>query len=298
MFASNLSEIKSLATLIAEELNIIIPAFVKRANDKYGKGLQSYIISTNDAISKLARDLLSELRIEDNPGEISLLDYENNTDAEIKVASAILYEQSHGHSYKNILKLVSRLSQDKRHQIIRTYTKFRGNRRHRPGRAFEMVNYTFDMFTNFGMFRDLHRHRILTLERQSLSTRHGYDTPLEIVDLGIEKDYRDCMYKCKEAYELIESTMPQEAQYVVNFAYRYPYFMRLNLRQACHMIELRTIPQGHQDYRKICQLMFRQIQTVNPVLAEGIRFVDLEIYPLERFDAEKKTESKRRENHG
>jgi thymidylate synthase ThyX len=88
--------------------------------------------------------------------------------------------------------------------------------------------------------------------------------------------------------------MPEESQYVVNFAYRYPYFMKLNLREACHMIELRTIPQGHPDYRKVCQKMFTEIKDVHPLLAGGIKFVDLQKYELERFKAEKYKEKKRR----
>jgi thymidylate synthase ThyX len=91
--------------------------------------------------------------------------------------------------------------------------------------------------------------------------------------------------------------MPKEAQYVVNFAYKYPYFIKINLREACHLIELRTTPQGHQDYRDICQKMFGQIKLVHPLLAEGIKFVDLNKYELERFNAEKNAEKKRSELH-
>ena len=177
--------------------------------------------------------------------------------------------------------------------MIRAYTQFRTNRRHRPGRAFEMVDYTFELFTNFGIFRDLHRHRILTIERQLLSARHGYDLPQELVDVGLDKDYRDCMYLSKQVYEEIAKTMPEEAQYVVNFAYRYPYFVKMNLREACHMIELRTTPHGHPDYRVICQQMYNAIKQVHPLLAEGIMFVDMNTYQLERFDAEKRIEKKR-----
>jgi thymidylate synthase ThyX len=89
--------------------------------------------------------------------------------------------------------------------------------------------------------------------------------------------------------------MPEESQYVVNFAYRYPYFMKLNLREACHMIELRTIPQGHSDYRKVCQKVFTEIRRVHPVLAGSIKFVDMNKYEFERFDSEKHSESKKRE---
>jgi thymidylate synthase ThyX len=97
----------------------------------------------------------------------------------------------------------------------------------------------------------------------------------------------------KAVYESMATSMPEEAQYVVNFAFRYPYFIRMNLREACHMIELRTSPQGHPDYRKACQKMYYEIRKVHPTLAQGIRFVDLEKYELERLDSEKRTEKKR-----
>jgi thymidylate synthase ThyX len=158
-----------------------------------------------------------------------------------------------------------------------------------------MVDYTFELFTNFGIFRDLHRHRILTIERQLLSTKHGYDLPQELVNSGLDKDFRDCMYLSKQVYEEIAKTMPEEAQYVVNFAYRYPYFVKMNLREACHMIELRTAPQGHPDYRIACQKIYSEIKRVHPQLAQGIKFVDMNRYQLERFDAEKKSEKKRQQ---
>ena len=139
------------------------------------------------------------------------------------------------------------------------------------------------------MFRDLHRHRLLTMSRQLLSTKYGFDVPEEISELGIEKDYSDCMYHSADTYKLISSTMPAEAQYAVTFAYRYPYFIKMNLREACHMIELRTTPQGHPDYRNACQKMYSLIKQVNPVISEGIKFVDMNSYDLERFKSEKNT---------
>src|SRR5918998_1152359 len=234
MHGSKLKEIRSIASQLFDELNSVIPSFIRRANDKYGQALQEYTSKTRSAI-------------------------------------------------------------DDRNRVIRTYTEFRTNRRHRPGRAFEMVDYTFELFTNFGIFRDLHRHRILTIERQLLSTRHGYDLPQQLVDSGLDKDFRDCMYLSKQVYEEISKSMPEEAQYVVNFAYRYPYFVKMNLREVCHMIELRTAPQGHPDYRIACQKIYSEIKHVHPQLAQGIKFVDMNRYQLERFDAEKKSEKKRQQ---
>jgi thymidylate synthase ThyX len=294
MFASDLTEIKLLADQIYTELNKIIPAFIKRANDKYGQSLQKYITDTKKAISIIAQESLTDIEIDNSPQNVKLLNYEDNLDAEVNVASAILYDSTVGHSLERIIHHIRSAPEYERHKIIQTFTKFRNNRRQRPGRAFEMTEYTFEMFTNFGMFRDLHRHRILTMERQLLSTKHGYDIPPEIYGLDILKDFKDCMYKSHEVYEMIDKKMPEEAQYVVNFAYKYPYFMKINLREACHMIELRTIPQGHHDYRTVCQEMFRQIKKVHPILASGIKFVDLNTYELERFGAEKNMDKKKR----
>ena len=145
------------------------------------------------------------------------------------------------------------------------------------------------------MFRDFHRHRALTLERQLLTTDHGYSTPNEIKVLGIEKEYKECMNKTRDTFEKIRKKFPEQGQYVVNFAYNYQYFMKLNLREACHLIELRTVPQGHVDYRRVAQEMFNQIDKVHPNLSGIMKFVDLKEYDLERFESEKRTEEKRKD---
>jgi len=295
MYSSRLKELRSIAEQLFGELNAVIPSFIRRANDRYGQALQEYIAKTEGAVSKLVENHLSGLVTEENPEPVRLLDHEDNFQAEVKVASAILYEQAKGQSLHRITNYVKSMSTEDRNRIIRSYTEFRTNRRHRPGRAFEMVDYTFELFTNFGMFRDLHRHRVLTMERQFLSTRHGYDLPLELMQAGLDKDFQDSMYLSKSVYEAIAKTMPEEAQYVVNFAYRYPYFIKMNLREACHLIELRTAPQGHPDYRAVCQRMYGEIKRVHPTLAEGIKFADMNAYQLERFDAEKKSEKKRQQ---
>jgi thymidylate synthase ThyX len=293
MYGSKLKEIRSIASQLFNELNSVIPSFIRRANDKYGQALQEYTSKTRSAIEDLAKFYLAGISPEEEPDLVRLIDYKDNSEAEVNVISAILYEQAQGQSLHSIKNYVKSMPIEERNKVIHTYTGFRTTRRQRPGRAFEMVDYTFELFTNFGIFRDLHRHRILTLERQLLSTRHGYDLPPEMVDLGLDKDFRDCMYLSKHVYEEIAKTMPEEAQYVVNFAYRYPYFVKMNLREACHMIELRTAPQGHSDYRIVCQKIFHEIKRVHPQLAQGIKFVDMNRYQLERFDAEKKSEKKR-----
>jgi len=295
LYCSELTELRNLASLLNSELDCVIPSFIKRVNEKHGKSLQLFITNTNREISKLTDNYLGNLQPDYSPQDVRLIDYTDSKDALVKVVSAILYENAHGQSLYDIIKLVKSFTQEKIKEIIFAYTKFRGNRRHRPGRAFEMVEYLFEMFTNFGMFRDLHRHRILTIERQLLSTKHGYDIPKEVIYSGIEKDFKDCMYLSDNVYRNLAKTMPYEAQYAVNFAYKYPYFIKINLRELYHMVELRTIAQGHPDYRYICQEIYKKVNDAHPLLTKGMKFVDLNRYELGRFETEKRGEMKRRE---
>lgn len=295
MHGSRLAEVRSLAGKMFDELQQVIPSFVRRANDRHGQALQAYFAKTEEAVRALAQKHLAGVAADSDPAAVRLLEYEDNLLAEVRVASAILYSQAAGQSLADISSRVRAMPAADRHEIINAYTQFRENRRQRPGRAFEVVDYTFELFTNFGMFRDLHRHRVLTMERQLLSTRHGYDMPAEIDDAGLAKEFQECMASSKDAHMQISAEMPEEAQYVVNFAYRYPYFLKMNLREACHMIELRTVPQGHPDYRAVCQQMYSQIKAAHPVLAQGLKFVDMNLYQLERLESEKKTERKRQD---
>jgi thymidylate synthase ThyX len=102
------------------------------------------------------------------------------------------------------------------------------------------------------------------------------------------------MYTSKNVFQKLRKKIPEQAQYVVNFAYNYPYFMHFNLREATHLIELRTVPQGHPDYRKVAQQMYVAMSKRHPTLSKIMKYVDLDQYELERFESEKRTEEKRR----
>jgi len=292
LYGSKLEEERTLASKIHCELDVIIKSFVKRADDKYGGLLQKYHNDLKNTADSLAKKYLRNKK--KTSFLVELVESEPAKKAEEKIISAILYEQAQGISYKTILSEVRKMSPVARKKIIKIFSGLRQNRRHRPPRAFEMTEYTFDLLTNFGMFRDFHRHRVLTLERQLLTTNHGFTAPSEVYALGIGKDFADCMYKSKQVFDIMVPKMPEQAQYVVNFAYNYPYFMRLNLREATHLIELRTVPQGHPDYRKVGQNMFKAIKKAHPTLSHVIKFVDLKEYKLERLESEKRIEEKRK----
>ncbi len=290
--SSELKEEQDLASKIKKELDTTIKSFVRRADDKYGKAFQKYL---KDIKNKSKIITANEIKSSPKKGTvIKIVDYESEKNAIDKIITSIIYEQSPSTAYQNILQQVKKMSKEKKNKIIGEFTKIRTNRRHRPSRAFESVYYTFDLCNNYGMFRDFHRHRALTLQRQLLTTDHGYDIPNEIKVLGIEKDFKDCMNKTKEAFDKIRIKYPEQGQYIVNFGYNYPYFIKFNLREACHLIELRTISQGHVDYRRVAQQMFKQINKIHPNLSKIMKYVDMKEYDLERFESEKRTEGKRK----
>ena len=292
LFSSKLDEERNLAKKIKKELDTTIKSFVSRSNDKYGKKLQNYLNTIGQISHKMAKIHTNGIPI--SGSSIKLVGPDSEIKSIDKIITALIFESSPSLSFDQIQRNVKKMNIKLKSKIITEYTNARKNRRHRPPRAFEMVNYTFDLITNYGMFRDFHRHRTLTLERQLLTTDHGYHIPKEIIQLGIKKEFDDCMYFTKDVFEIIRKQLPEQAQYVVNFSYNYPYFMNLNLREATHLIELRTVPQGHPDYRLVAQNMYKLINRKHPNLSKIIKFVDMNQYGLERFESEKRTEEKRK----
>ena len=290
MNAHPLAEIKNLASSMHEELSKVIPSFVKRVDDSYGKIAQQYIFDTCKATGKFVEENIEEL-----PGqaeEVSLSDYDK--DAQDKVLQAIIYPYSKMpmHQIKNIVK---NMDESKRINLIAQYLSRRSNRRHKPGRALENTYYTFDILSNYGIYRDLQRHRMLTQEAQDLTVIHGYDTPKELVESGHDKKYHECMENVKEAFRIISKEYPKEAQYVVSFGFKIRWYMKMNLREVCHLTELRSMQQGHSDYRRVAQEIYLKVKEAHPLLTEYIKFVDMKEYGMERIEAEKKIDKKMEE---
>jgi thymidylate synthase ThyX len=282
-YSHDLSEIKELASAMHGELNQLIPSFVKRAQ------LNEYLVGTGAAAKALvARCAPMNPAATSEP--VALTDYDDT--AEEKIIAAILYSKAR-HPLAQLRQIASAMSADERRQILAEHFAKRRHRRDKLSRGFENVYYTFDILGNLGLYRDLQRHRILTQERQDFTTVHGYDTPPEIEEAGFKNEFDDCMKRAADLYERIYADLPSEAQYVVPFAYKIRWYMKMNLREALHMVELRTMPQGHPDYRFICQEMWRKIQEVHPALAECGKFIDWQKYRLGRLQSEMRTEFKK-----
>ena len=222
LYSHELSEAKELAGAMHGELNQLIPSFVKRAQ------INDYLVSISGAAKALADHTTPAVPAAANE-PVMLIDYDRN--AEEKIIAAILYPHVR-HPLQQLRRIAVRMSAEERRKILVEYFAKRRHRRDKPGRAFENVYYTFDILGNLGLYRDLHRHRILSQERQEFTTVHGYDTPQEIEDVGFKADFDQCMAEAAGLYENIFRDLPIEAQYVVPFAYKIRWYMKMNLREA------------------------------------------------------------------
>jgi thymidylate synthase ThyX len=293
MFAHPLDEVRACAQAMLVELQEVIPAFVARV-DQPNRGRRSveYLGATRRRFDATAQPLLEPLDPQPRD-EVTLTDFD--PEGETKVAAAALYASSTLPD-DQLLAAARRMTPDERARLLRAYSGDRANRRHKPGRAFERTRYRFDILTDYGAFRDLQRHRLLTLEWQPLSTRHGYVEPAAIEQAGALKDWRSVMDGSADLYErLVHAGLSDVAPYGVVMAYRIRFYMDMNAREAMHVIELRTSPQGHPSYRRVCQLMHDAIANVagHRAIAEAIRFADHSEVELERLHAERSMEKKR-----
>jgi thymidylate synthase ThyX len=293
MRAHPLEEVRAYADLMLIELRKVIPAFLRRVDVPERGGVWSrYLAESRDAIAGVAADVLAG--VEPAPrDEVTLTDFD--PDGEVKVVAAALYAVS-ALPDDQLLDAARRMSADERTAVLSTYAGKRTNRRHRPGRAFERTAYRFDVLTDYGAFRDLQRHRLLTLEWQRLSPRHGYVVPEAIDEAGAGTDWARVMEESASLHdEIVDTGLVEVAAYAVSMAYRVRFYMDMNAREAMHVIELRTTPQGHPAYRRVCQKMHDLIRDVagHRAIAAAVSFADHTAVELERLESERAAERRR-----
>jgi thymidylate synthase ThyX len=262
--AHELPECRQLATDMHRELALVIPAFVKRAlDDRYGRPSAERMAMTGERTASLARQG-GELEPAAGP---SVRLVEHDQDAERKVVAAALFPYS---------DVALEEQGGDPGQVLEAILADRANRRQRAPRALEHAQYTFEIVANFGAYRDLHRHRMLTQDRQPLGTALGYDVPPALAGLGMADRFTAAIESAAAAYPRLQRDAGVAlAQYLVPLAFRVRWYFRVNLREVYHLCELRTTPQGHPDYRWVAQEMFRRVAEVHPRLARYARFVDL-----------------------
>lgn len=231
--------------------------------------------------------------------DVTLVDYwpRNETD----LVARMLYATGLAGSGRSLFVLgntVRTWSHSERVDAMKMYFGNRHNRRIKPGRAIEKAHFEWELVGDYGTFRDLQRHRMVdAMEWQPLTPHLGYDVPELIRVAGMEQDYRICMSLSQDLYNLIcESNMPQVAQYAVCMGYKMRYSFITNLRELFHMLELRTSPQGHPGYRRLCNMMYDELAMVYPVSAEAMCFVNRSdnLDELTRMSSERGTADKLR----
>ncbi len=300
MRAHPLAEAREYAGLMLDELNCVIPAFLRRVEvAERGGAWSGYLAGLRRATEEAARRLgLDDPDAElpsvpeqhpENDG-VALLDWD--PDAEAKIAAAALYPVSRL-AEDVVLARVRSLPVHERAALVAAAVGERGNRRHRPGRGFERVGYRFDVVADYGAFRDLQRHRICTVEWQELSPYLGYDLPLLVEEAGCAEEFRGAVGRSAELYERVKAEVPRAAPYALCLAYRIRFSMQMNVREAFHVLELRSSPQGHPAYRRVAHAMHRTIAEVHPAIAAAMTFVDYGEVDLERLEAERRSAARR-----
>ena len=298
MYASDNAEVIQYADMILHELRKIIPAFLTRVDlENRGKLWSQYIKDIHSEMNGVAKSLLKKetvaLPIRHTQNEVNLIAWDK--DGLDKIIQSILFEYTF-ESEKDIQKRIETFTEEEKRDILKKYCGNRQNRRHKPGRALETISYKFEVLSDYGAFRDLQRHRMLTLEWQKLSPRNGYIIPIELEDLPrLKKLYENALIKSEGIYEKINDAFGEEvAQYVIPFAYRVRYEICMNLREATHFIELRSQKQGHYSYRKVWIDMHDLIinKAKHDFVDDCMKFVDKNFYDLSREDAENKKDRK------
>ena len=292
MRAHPLPEARSYSVLMLEELRKVIPSFLTRV-DRPDRGvawsqyLEDTATATEETVAQIFRDEVADPR-----PAVTLTDFD--PDGEDKVIAAICYSHLELPD-DQLLARVRTLATDERAAILRAYVGERGNRRHKPGRAFERTDYRFDVVCDYGAFRDLQRHRMLTIEWQRLGTRLGFDHPAAISEAGLDSLFEDAMERSAALHDDLEEVFPIEASYAVALAYRIRFVLQMNAREAVHLLELRTSPQGHPAYRVVGQEMHRLIaeQAGHRALAAAMVHVDHQDHDLARLAGERAAEVRR-----
>jgi thymidylate synthase ThyX len=293
MRAHSLVEVRTCADQMLTELRKVIPAFLTRVDqpDRGGRW-SAYLAGQRSSLQAIADHLLEDADAEPRD-EVTLTDFD--PDGEIKIVAAALYSVSDLPD-DQLLGRARRMSADERAAVLEAYVGDRSNRRHRPGRALERTAYRFDVLTDYGAFRDLQRHRLLTLEWQPLSTRHGYTEPEALGEAGVLNEWTPVMDGSAELYEELRAEgLEAVAPYAVSMAYRVRFYMEMNAREAMHLIELRTAPQGHPAYRRVCQQMHTLIaeRAGHKAVAAAMKFADHSVVELERLKSERELARKR-----
>jgi len=254
------------------------------ADEKSGD-YQSYLNRRYDGVRRLIPKV--ETPAASRP-EVRLIEFD--PESETKILAGILFQQMHV-GWEQAFEKARSLDTAGRRELFQAYSPQRKGRWYKVGRAFENAYLRFEIVMDIGSYRDLHRHRMMTQERQTFTTAHGYSVPAELTQAGLASSYSSALDQADKLFRKLEPLDRDLAQYVVPLANRMRFYQWQNFRQLFWEVELRTISQGHPDYRWIEQEKYRLIRERFPLIAE-MMLVDLNDYSIARRGTEERIEEK------
>jgi dTMP kinase len=287
-----IEEARETGNSILEESRKVLSTFLERS-DKPDRGgaIVAYRASKEAAIRDITHKLLPAHHSSDQEA-VTLSEYWPHN--ELDIVADMLYENA-TLSLSEIKTEVSKWPYQQKVDVINVYMGERLNRRHRPGRALEKIHYSWDVVCDYGIFRDLQRHRMVDdLQWQQLTPRYGYETPDLVDEAGCTDIFEECFNISLGLYSYLQDKKHGlEAQYATLLGHKMRWKITFNAREAFHFIELRTAPQGHPGYRKLVQQMYELLCEVHPLLGEAMKFVNKDEDPeLSRLAAERYTQFK------
>jgi thymidylate synthase ThyX len=291
MRSHSLPEAQRYADLMLEELRKVIPSFLTRVDKaERGGAWSEYLRSTEDAANEVVRGFWP-VRAPHPGARVTLTDFDQA--GEDKVLAAICYTHTNLPEAE-LLRRVRKLSAEQRASLLAAYVGTRGNRRHRPGRAFERTDYRFDVVADYGAFRDLQRHRLLSIDWQPLGTDLGYEVPELVEEAGLQDAYTESLDRSRALHDGLVKYFPEMCGYAVALAYNIRFTMQMNAREAMHILELRSSSQGHPAYRKVVQEMHRLIaeQAGHHAIAGAMSYVEHGDVELGRLEAEQRAQAR------
>jgi thymidylate synthase ThyX len=288
-----LAELRALREAMLIQLRQVIPEMLSRVDQpSRGGRWAAYLAEREARLAEAARAALPAEQGVSSPG-VRLVAFD--PDGELRILAAAL-AQAGGVSEGHARAWVERQDGTELDRLFALAVGERSNRRHRPGRAFEATHYRFEVVCDYGAFRDLQRHRMLTIDWLPLTPDLGYEVPSDVDAAGLGVGYADAMERAGELYYRLAEHFSDQAVYVVPMGYRIRFVVDFNAREAMHLIELRSQPQGHPAYRAVAQAMLEQIETVagHRRLAQAMTFADRQpSVELGRLAAERRSEARR-----
>ena len=292
LLADDLQEARDTGQKLLHEARKVLPTFLERADKpERGGATIAYRSNTMNAVRDLTQKMLPEnYAAETTPVQLTDIWPRN----ELDLVPDMLYEHS-SLPLKTIRNEVAGWSYEQKVEAFTTYMGERLNRRHRPGRAVEKAHYSWDLVCDYGIFRDLQRHRIVDdLNWQLLSPRYGYEVPALVEEAGLSDIFERCFDMSLALYSTLQAAgYAIDAQYATLLGHRMRWKVTINAREAFHFFELRTAPQGHPGYRRLCKEMYDILAETHPLMAGHMKFVNQdEDLALTRLAAERYTQFK------